>query len=213
MLSFLCALTILMVNTVLSYVNNTAYAQAPQNNNNSANSLNTLASGIYKNLTLALGNSVKNLVILIPNETHEPPSLEKELRVINQPYVPQNVQTSPGTTIVWFGTDIPHNHRVAVIDKNSKTIFDSGIIKFNTASKPLKLNESGSKFVFYEPTKNPKYPNFVLNGTITVVNSESSSNSSLVSRNSTNFDTVVTYMVPANEMHKRISEFKSLGFG
>ncbi len=171
---------------------------------------NTNAANIYNNHTMTLGKNIKNLVILIPNEAHEPPGLPKELRVVNQPYLPQNVVANVGTTIVWFPTDVPHNHQVSVADKNSKTVFDSGVIKFNTASKPLNLNDSGT-FTFYEPTKNPKYPNFVLNGTIHVLNQQSSSNTSSSTGNSP--DTILTYMIPAKELDKRISEFKSKGFG
>jgi hypothetical protein len=173
----------------------------------------TSAENVYKNHTMILGNNIKNLVILIPNEAHEPPGLPKELRVVNQPYLPQNVVANVGTTIIWFPTDIPHNHQVSIVDKNSSIVFDSGVIKFNTASKPLKLNESDSKFVFYEKTKNPKYPDFVLNGTITVIDQKSASNTNSTSANGTSPDTIVTYMVPAKELDKRISEFKSKGFG
>ncbi|HEX9318049.1 MAG TPA: hypothetical protein VF884_03855 [Nitrososphaeraceae archaeon] len=171
---------------------------------------NTNAANIYNNHTMTLGKNIKNLVILIPNEAHEPPGLPKELRVVNQPYLPQNVVANVGTTIVWFPTDVPHNHQVSVADKNSKTVFDSGVIKFNTASRPLNLNDSGT-FTFYEPTKNPKYPNFVLNGTIHVLNQQSSSNTNSSTGNSP--DTILTYMIPAKELDKRISEFKSKGFG
>lgn len=174
---------------------------------------NTSAENVYNNHTMVLGNNIKNLIILIPNEAHEPPGLPKELRVVNQPYLPQNVVANVGTTIIWFPTDIPHNHQVSVVDKNSNTIYDSGVIKFNTASKPLKLNESGSQYVFYEKTKNPKYPNFVLNGTISVIDQQSASNTNTTSANGLSPDTIVTYMVPSNELDKRISEFKSKGFG
>jgi len=167
------------------------------------------AENLYNNHTMTLGNNIKNLIILIPNEAHEPPSLPKELRVVNQPYLPQNAVVNVGTTVVWFPTDIPHNHQVTVDDKNSRNLYDSGIIKFNTASKPLNLNDTGT-FLFHEATKNPKYPNFELNGTITVVNQESPTNTN--SSSGTNPDTIVTYMIPANQLDKRISEFKGKGF-
>jgi len=41
--------------------------------------------------TIELGNHIKNLVITIPNEAHEPPGLlPRDLRVANQLYFPQN---------------------------------------------------------------------------------------------------------------------------
>lgn len=186
------------------------YAQSTTSTENSQTDTN--AANVYNNHTMILGNNIRHLIILIPNEAHEPPGLVKELRVVNQPYLPQNVEANVGTSVVWFPVDIPHNHEVNVVDKNSKTVFESGIIKFNTASKPLQFNDTGT-FSFYEPTKNPKYPDFVLNGTITVVNQGTSSNTNSTSANGTSPDTIVTYMIPANQLDKRISEFKSKGFG
>lgn len=170
---------------------------------------NTNASSVYYNQTMVLGKNIKNIVILIPNEAHEPPGLLKELRVVNQPFLPQNIVANVGTTLVWFPVDIPHTHQVSVINEDSRPVFDSGVIKFNKASKPLKLNETG-KFDFREDTKNPKYPNFILNGTITIIDQKSPS---IARSGITNPDTIVTYMIPANQLNKRISEFKSMGFG
>lgn len=202
-----CILT-LTLSTIVPSMFMISYAENATSTENSQPNID--AANVYNNRTMILGNNIKNLVILIPNEAHEPPGLPKELRVVNQPYLPQNVIANVGTTIVWFPTDIPHDHQINVVDKNSNTVFESGVIKFNTASKPMKLNDSGT-FTFYEPTKNPKYPDFVLNGTITLGNQQSSSNSN--SSNNAKPDTIVTYMLPANQLDKRISEFKSKGFG
>src|SRR5712691_8280466 len=65
------------------------------------------ASKIYQSHTMILGNNIKNLVITIPNEAHEPPgSLPRDLRVANQPYFPQNAVVNVGTTVVWFSNDV-----------------------------------------------------------------------------------------------------------
>lgn len=45
-------------------------------------------SEVYNNKTTALGNNVKNPVVLIPNESYESHSLLTELRLINQLYLP-----------------------------------------------------------------------------------------------------------------------------
>ena len=66
-------------------------------------------SEVYNNKTMVLGNNVKNLVVLIPNEGYESPSVLKEHRLINQPYVPQNIVASPGTNIIWFNGDVGHS--------------------------------------------------------------------------------------------------------
>ncbi|MFL6383830.1 MAG: hypothetical protein ACJ712_02525, partial [Nitrososphaeraceae archaeon] len=63
---------------------------------------NIHGSNIYQTQTIVLGNNIKNLVILIPNEGHDDPIVAKDLRVINQPYIPQNAVVNVGTTVVWF---------------------------------------------------------------------------------------------------------------
>jgi len=54
------------------------------------------ASQILKERTLHVGNDINNFLILIPNEGHEPPDLPKEQRIINQPYVPENIVVNNG---------------------------------------------------------------------------------------------------------------------
>jgi len=70
---------------------------------------NLSASSVYQTKTMVLGNDIKNLIILIPNEGHEPsPDYSQpppeELRVINQPYIPENVVVNVGTTVTMLAT-------------------------------------------------------------------------------------------------------------
>ena len=44
-----------------------------------------------------LTGTVKNVIILVPNEGHESPAMSEEARLINKPYVPENLEVSPGT--------------------------------------------------------------------------------------------------------------------
>jgi hypothetical protein len=60
---------------------------------------------------------------------------------------------------------------------------------------------------------NPKYPGFVLNGTITVARQLPPLLSSSSASSSSNFDTVMAFVVPLNMQDKLVSEFKSRGFG
>jgi hypothetical protein len=60
-----------------------------------------MASDIFNNKTLTVPNSVKNFLILIRNEAHESPDLPKDQRLINQPYVPQNLVVSPDTKVFY----------------------------------------------------------------------------------------------------------------
>ena len=167
---------------------------------------------------MILGNNIKNLVILLPNENHEPSNykqfgLRKDLRIINQTYVPDNVVVNPGTTISWFSNDPGHIHKITIVNKNSNaTIYDSGPLAKFQATKPVKLNNTGD-FTFYEAGMNPKIPAYVLNGTITVARLPPLSTTTSSSSNSNSIDTVAAFMVPLNQQDKLISEFKSKGFG
>src|SRR5712691_1959374 len=90
---------------------------------------NINASGIYQNHKIVLGNNIKNLIITIPNEAHEPPGLlPRDLRVANQPYIPQNAVANVGTSVVWFNGDVSHLHKITLVDiKNLKNVlYDSG---------------------------------------------------------------------------------------
>jgi hypothetical protein len=64
---------------------------------------------------------------------------------------------------------------------------------------------------------NNAVPDFVMKGTIPVVDAGASLSSNGISNNvnssaSNNFDTVSTYMVPAKDVEKYVSQFKERGF-
>jgi hypothetical protein len=138
---------------------------------------------------------------LIPNEAHESPKLPKDQRLINQPYVPENLVVHPNTKIVWFSGDVGHTRKVTLLDDNSKKIFDA-TIKFNSASEPLSMNQSG-KFTYYEEEANSQDPDFVMNGTITITDSDApvktSSNEDALK---TTINTISVLMVPSNDIKK-----------
>ena len=69
---------------------------------------NINATSIYDNGQMILGNNIKHLVILLPNDAHESPELEEEQRHIAQPYIPQKAVVSPGAMVVWFNGDVDH---------------------------------------------------------------------------------------------------------
>jgi plastocyanin len=85
------------------------------------------------NAEKVLGNNVKNLVKLIPNEAHEDTSQIKETRLLNQTYLPENALVNVGTTITWLNTDAGHRHSLTLVDDNTKNIvYDSG--RFDNSS-------------------------------------------------------------------------------
>jgi hypothetical protein len=168
------------------------------------------AATIINNKTLALGGDIKNVIILIPNEGHESPKLPEEQRLINQPYVPENLVVEPGINIVWFNGDVDHEHKITMVHENSNPVFESGEFDFNTLSKGLVLNDTG-KFSYSEGDVIQDDPDFVMEGTIDVVGSEVSQPSNANGNTSSNFDTVALLMVPAEDVEEHVSDLQSQG--
>ena len=161
------------------------------------------ARDIFDNKTLTLPSDVKNFVILIPNEAHESPLLPKEQRLINQPYVPQNLVSGANTRIIWFTGDVGHTREITLTDENSKEAFNSRL-KFNTATEPLLLNHSG-KFTYFEENANMEDPKFVMEGSIKITNGDVPPNSNdNVTASESPFDTMLVLMVPTNDIKKHM---------
>ena len=161
------------------------------------------AEGIFQNKGLTVGRDVKDVIILIPNEGHESPSLPEEQRQINQPYIPENIIVSPGTNIVWLNGDVGHEHTITMNDENSEKVFESGKFDFNTVSNPLVLNRTG-KFTYSEADVNVDDPKYVMVGTVTVKDTPPA-------LNNINSDTVGFFMVPSKDLDKHISELTDGG--
>ncbi len=166
-----------------------------------------IASRVLNNKSMDLTGNVKNVIILLPNEGHESPSMSEEARLISQPYVPENLEVSPGTNIMWFNGDVGHDHKVTVVDVNSNEVFTDEF-DFNTSTRPLSLNETGS-LTYSESDVNTEDPSFVMKGTITV-NDDIASNIDPNDSNAT-FDTVALLMVPTKDLDKHISTIESEG--
>jgi plastocyanin len=169
------------------------------------------ASIVYDTHTMVLGNNIKNLVMLIPNEAHESTNQPKnQYPLANQPYLPQNAVINVGTAVTWFNGDVDHDHKVTVTvseesDESTNAGFESGDFIYNTGSKPIKFNNTGI-FNFFEADVNSDAPSFVMNGTINVINQANTLNGGA------NTDSVGTYMVPAQDLEQYISTLTSKGF-
>ena len=83
-----------------------------------------------------LKGTVKHVIILVPNEGHESPAMSEEARLINKPCVPENLEVSPGTYIIWFNGGVGYDHKVTVVDANSNDVFTDEF-DFNTSTRPL----------------------------------------------------------------------------
>jgi plastocyanin len=186
---------------------------------------NINASSMYDTHFMVLGTNVKNLVILIPNEAHESTNQPKnQLPLANQPYLPQNAVVNVGTTVTWFNGDVDHDHTITLSGNSKMAEFNSGDFTFNTKTKPITFNDTGT-LNYFETDVNNNDPNFVMNGTIDVIdqvnsltstipaNSSSSSSNTNTATASTEVkpDTVGTLMVPAKDLDQYISTLTSKG--
>ena len=174
------------------------------------------ASNIYQTHNMALGKNIKNLIIEIPNEGHEDPTQSKELRVVNQPYLPRNAIVNTGTTVTWFNADVGHKHQITLLDNKSGTVvYESGLFDNFAASKPFMPNNTGT-FAYSGPSNDKAVPNYKMNGTLTVVNqplSNSFNSTSPTVATSNNVDSISTIIVPAKLLDKVSSDLKGQGFG
>ena len=92
-----------------------------------------------------MGNNVKNLVILIPDEGHHGPNEVDEARFLEQQFVPANAVINTGTTVAWFSGDVGHERTVNVKDATGNSVlFSTGIIPESQASKTYTFNTPGT---------------------------------------------------------------------
>ena len=179
------------------------------------------ASSIYETKSMDLGNNIKNLVILIPNEGHESENIgdqSSDQRLVNQPYIPQSVTVPLGTAITWFNGDVDHDHKITLGEQGSNLnniIFDSNDFAYNTASQPVVMNNTGS-FDYYQADVNNEDTDFVMNGTINVVDKSDNPNTttgiSTDQQPNANINTVGTLMVPTGDLPTYTSDLESGGF-
>ena len=161
-----------------------------------------IAQDIYQNKIMSFGTNVKNIVLLIPNEGHESPTLPQEQRLINQPYVPAKIIVGPNTQIAWINGDVGHKHSITLVDKNSQQVYSSGKFDFNSVTNPLILNDSG-KYIYSESNVNKDDPKFIMEGTILVQKDLSKTNQLP--------ESIGLLMVPAKDLNKHVSELTGNG--
>ncbi len=182
----------------------------------------TDASSVYETKSMDLGNNIKNLVILIPNEGHESQDIgdqSADQRHINQPYIPQSLTVPKGTTIVWFNGDVDHDHKITLTGANgnlNNMTFESDVFGYNTVSQPVVLNNTGS-FGYYEAEVNNEDIDYVMNGTINVVDQFDNNSPTITTtgnntdQTSANIDTVGTLMVPTEDLTTYTSDLGNGG--
>jgi len=120
-----------------------------------------------------------------------------------------------GTNIVWFNGDADHDHKITLTgqDNLNNIIFDSDVFAFNTASQPIVMNDTGS-FSYYEADVNNEDTDYVMNGTINVVDQSASpsvATGNNTGQSSSNIDTVGTLMVPTEDLSTYTSDLENGG--
>jgi plastocyanin len=177
---------------------------------------NIKASNIFQTHNMVFGKNIKNLIIEIPNEGHEDPTQPKELRVVNQPYLPRNAIVNTGTTVTWFNADAGHKHQITLLDNKSGTVvYESGLFDNFATSKPFRPNNTGT-FAYSGPSNDKAVPNYKMNGTLTVINqpnSNSFNSTSSTAATSNNIDTISTIILPAKLLDKVSSDLRGQGLG
>jgi plastocyanin len=206
---------------VYTTTNTTAYAI--ENNQPDIN-----ATNLYKTHNMVLGNNVKNLVILVPNEAHEPYSL-KEQQLINQAFIPQNVRMNVGTTIVFFNADVGHDHREVIVNGlTGSRVFDTRIFSYDD-DKDDKLPNSSHNYTFNEIGDFSYYDTVfgkkIMNGTIEVGSNPPLTQAATMNNNNADnnnnpltsyypqydFDTIGTFVVPTEMLNKYTRSFENQG--
>ena len=198
---------------------------------NQSNNIN--ATYLYQTHSMVLSPNVKSLIILIPNEAHEPSSL-KEQQLINQAFIPKYVKLHLGTKIVFFNADVDHDHHVVITKGvNGTEVFDTGILSYNDIEgyhelkENNKLNKNSQEYIANQQGKFHYYDTIdgqkVMNGTIQVVNASDTMKSvirsddqlklsfAIIQSPENIFDTVGTFVVPTNTVNEYTKYFKNEG--
>jgi plastocyanin len=175
------------------------------------------ASDLFETKSLKLSPNIKHLVILIPNEGHESQNagdVSSDQILINQPDLPQSTEVNRGTMVVWFNGDVDHDHKITLTNGANleNTIFDSSTFAYDEPSEPIVLNDTGT-FNYYQTDVNNEDEDYVMNGTITVVDQQSlDGNNNLNSGVQGNADTAGVLMVPASDIDTYAQDLKNNGF-
>jgi plastocyanin len=173
------------------------------------------ASDLFETKSLKLSPNIKHLVILIPNEGHESQNagdVSLDQRLINQPYLPQSAEVNRGTMVVWFNGDVDHDHKITLTNGANleNTIFDSSTFAYDEPSEPIVLNDTGT-FNYYQTDVNNEDEDYVMNGTITVVDQQSlDGNNNVNTGVQGNADTAGVLMVPASDVDTHTQELKTM---
>jgi hypothetical protein len=79
------------------------------------------ATDIFNNKSYELPSSVDHFVVLIPDEGRHGPGEADEARFIAQSFVPETTVINEGTNMIWFNSDVGHEHNIVVTNDGGST--------------------------------------------------------------------------------------------
>jgi|SRR5215210_4942996 len=188
---------------------NNANAQNTTNTNNNKTS-NIDAQMVYEQKSAALGNDVKNFVVLIPNEAHESTNQPKnQYPLANQAYLPQDITIGKGTSVTWFNGDADHDHIVKFQTPNHENLDTTDEFPF-TGFATVTFNQTG-KYSYFEDDVNDNDKDFVMSGTIDVIDSNDVPTKINNNNMPTPINTMGILMVPSKDIQSISSTLNDNG--
>ena len=154
-----------------------------------------------------LPSSANNLVVLIPNEGHHGPGEDDEARFLAQSFVPETTVINEGTNVIWFNSDVGHEHDIIVTSDADSTspIYQTGeFTEFE--ARNYTFNEVG-QFQFADTVE---YDNgYIMRGNISVTDD---SGNTRLQQSLSDSDTAGLLMVPTQDISQYTTDLHSRGF-
>lgn len=103
------------------------------------------ARSVYESESMRLPEFVGYFIILIPPEAHEPwkDGWSKLFSYKNPYYVPTHLTITEGTSILFLNADtpwdVPHLHKVEVVDSSEELAYSTGMLDYTDNSEPKVL--------------------------------------------------------------------------
>lgn len=169
------------------------------------------ASTIYEQKNAILGSNIKNFVILIPNEAHESMKIKDQLPLANQPYMPQSITATSGTSITWLNGDVDHDHTIKFRTPNPQNIESTDTFA-SSGYTTVNFNQTG-QYSYFEDNVNQDDEEFVMEGTINIVANEDlpSTTTTNDGNGSQGLNTVGVLMVPSKDSQSISSTLEDNG--
>ena len=165
------------------------------------------ATDIFNSKSYVLPSSANNFVVLIPDEGHHGPGEADEARFIAQSFVPETTVINEGTNVIWFNSDVGHEHNIIVTNDAGSTspIYQTGeFAEFK--ARNYTFNEAGA----FRYADSVEYDNgYIMRGNISVTADQGNTE---LQHTTDASDTVGITMVPTQDISQYTADLQSRGF-